>query len=248
MIAFGNLAKAHVAAYRTLHKIRRDIMVGFAHSAPLVVPCNPKRKRDLVAAAVRDIILNRAFFYLLGARAGKRRDTSRRLDFIGINYYTRMIVRGVGLGVGALFGRVCRLAHHHDRGPISDMGWEVYPRGLRLILAKFSKFGVPLLVTENGIATNDESLRSDFIIEHLESLAEASASDANVIGYLYWSLMDNYEWARGMEPHFGLAAVDSITQERRPRPCVENFARICRENHLGDRDKITTIMTQANNR
>jgi beta-glucosidase len=237
IVVFRNLAKAHVAAYRTLHKIRRDIMVGFAHSAPLVVPCNPQRIRDRVAASVRDLILNRTFFYLLGARAGNRRETSRRLDFIGINYYTRMIVHGVGLGVGTLFGRVCRLAHHHDRGPISDMGWEVYPRGLCLILAKFSHLGVPLLVTENGIATNDETLRRDFLMQHLINLSAALGSGINVIGYLYWSLMDNYEWAHGMEPHFGLAAVDYKTQERRPRPCVEKFARICRENHLADKDK-----------
>jgi beta-glucosidase len=53
-----------------------------------------------------------------------------------------------------------------------------------------------------------------------------------VIGYLYWSLMDNYEWAMGTEPHFGLAAVDSKTQERRPRPCVAEFSKLCREHSL----------------
>jgi beta-glucosidase len=232
MIAFRNLAKAHVAAYRTLHKIRRDIMVGFAHSAPLVLPCNSQRIRDRVAASVRDLILNRAFFYLLGARVGNRRETSRRLDFIGINYYTRMTVHGVGLGIGALFGRVCRLAHDHDRGRTSDIGWEVYPRGLPLVLGTFSRFGVPLIVTENGIATNDETLRRDFLMQHLINLSAALGSGINVIGYLYWSLMDNYEWTLGMEPHFGLAAVDSVTQERLPRPSAQDFARVCRANQL----------------
>jgi beta-glucosidase len=74
-------------------------------------------------------------------------------------------------------------------------------------------------------------------MQHLINLSAALGSGINVIGYLYWSLMDNYEWAHGMEPHFGLAAVDYKTQERRPRPCVEKFARICRENHLADKDK-----------
>jgi beta-glucosidase/6-phospho-beta-glucosidase/beta-galactosidase len=232
MIAFRNLAKAHLAAYRTLHRIRRDIMVGFAHSAPLVVPCNPQRIRDRVAASVRDLILNRAFFYLIGARAGNRRETSRRLDFIGINYYTRMIVHGVGSGIGALFGGVCRLTHHHDLGRTSDIGWEVYPRGLPLVLGTFSRFGVPLIVTENGIATNDETLRRDFIMQHLINLSVALGSGINIIGYLYWSLMDNYEWALGMEPHFGLAAVDRKSQERQPRPCSDDFSRVCCENRL----------------
>ena len=90
-----------------------------------------------------------------------------------------------------------------------------------MALEKFSRLGVPLFVTENGIATDDETLRRDFIIRHLECLAEAREGGVNVIGYLYWTLMDNYEWTLGMKPHFGLAAVDPKTQERRPRPCVE---------------------------
>jgi beta-glucosidase len=117
------------------------------------------------------------------------------------------------------------------------MGWEIYPDGFRIVLEKFSRFGVPLFVTENGVATNDESLRCDFIAQHLESLAEALANGVKVIGYLYWSLIDNYEWAMGMEPHFGMAAVDHKTQERHPRPCVEDFSRVCRENRLADREK-----------
>ena len=237
LIAFRNLAKAHLAAYRALHNFRRDLMVGFAHSAPLVVPCDPERKRDRMAAAVRNIFLNSVFLYLIGARNQNARQAGKCLDFIGINYYTRYIIRSVGWGIGALLGRVCRVAGHNHRGLISDIGWEVYPDGLRIVLEKFSRFGIPLLVTENGVATNDESLRCDFITRHLESLAEALASGVNVIGYLYWTLMDNYEWSLGMNPHFGLAAVDHKTQERHPRPCVEDFGRVCRENRFGDKEE-----------
>jgi beta-glucosidase len=232
IIAFRNLAKAHMDAYRTLHASRNNVMVGFAHSAPLVMPCDPRRRRDIIAATSRDIILNRAFFYFIGARARKERERARCLDFLGVNYYTRMIIRSVGWGPGALLGRACHLFHHSDRGPESDIGWEVYPRGLRTMLEKFSRLGVPLLVTENGIATNDETLRRDFLRSHLKNLFEALESGINIIGYLYWSLMDNYEWALGTAPHFGLAAVDSITRERQSRPVVEEFARVCRENRL----------------
>ena len=112
------------------------------------------------------------------------------------------------------------------------MGWEVYPRGLEAVLENFSRFGLPLLVTENGIATDDESLRRDFVLKHLQSLAGALDDGANVIGYLYWSLIDNFEWALGTKPRFGLAAVDYSTQQRLPRPCVEDFSRVCRENRL----------------
>ena len=237
IIAFKNLAKAHVLAYRRLHQLCRDAQVGFAHSAPVVMPCDAQRKRDRIAALFRDFILNRVFFILIGASFSNRKRTARCLDYIGINYYTRAVIKSVGWGARALLGEACHLDHHRDRGEMSDTGWEVYPVGLRVVLEKFSRFGVPLLVTENGIATDDETLRREFIVRHLECLAEAREGGVNVIGYLYWTLMDNYEWTLGMKPHFGLAAVDSKTQERRPRPCVEVMKNICRENRLGDQLK-----------
>ena len=103
---------------------------------------------------------------------------------------------------------------------------------MQVVLEKFSHFGLPLFVTENGIATDDESLRREFLVKHLQSLAEALDQGVNVIGYLYWSLIDNFEWALGTKPRFGLAAVDYSTQQRFPRPCVEDFSRVCRENQL----------------
>jgi len=232
VVVFRNLARAHIAAYREIHQFRADAMVGFAHNAPLVVPCEPRRKRDRIAALVRDAILNRAFFYLIGARFPKSRRRSPCLDFIGINYYSRSTIRSFGWGLGALLGRVCTVSSHNHSGPMSDIGWEIYPAGLPSVLQRFSHYGVPLFVTENGVATDDEALRWDFIMQHLKALAEALRNGIKVIGYLYWTLMDNYEWAMGTDAHFGLAAVDLTTQERRPRPCVDDFKRICRENRL----------------
>jgi beta-glucosidase len=226
---FRNLARAHTAAYRALHRRRQDIMVGFAHSTPLIVPCNPARKRDRLAAALRELLWNRAFFWLIrqpGWRAGSN------LDFIGLNYYTRTIIRSTGWRPGAVVGRVCRLPHHSDRGPISTTGWEVYPPGLRVVLERFARFHLPLIITENGIATDDEVLRRQFIMQHLGSLAGALEAGVNVLGYFYWTLMDNFEWTLGTNAHFGLAAVDVHTQQRQPRPCVKDFERVCRENRL----------------
>jgi beta-glucosidase len=219
-----NLARAHIAAYRVLHHRRQDTMVGFAHSAPLVLPCDPARPRDRMAAAWRDWILNRTFFRCIGM--------GRSLDFIGVNYYTRTIVRSAGWGVGALVGRACRLPHHHDRGPRSTTGWEVYPTGLALVLERFAAFGLPVLVTENGVATDDETLRRETLFQHLYSLARAVEKGVHVLGYLYWSLIDNFEWTLGVQARFGLAAVDFTTQQRLPRPCAEDFARVCRTSRL----------------
>jgi len=66
----------------------------------------------------------------------------------------------------------------------------------------------------------------------LQNLADALDSGVDVFGYLYWSLIDNFEWALGTKPRFGLAAVDYSTQQRLPRPCVAEFSRVCRENLL----------------
>ena len=84
----------------------------------------------------------------------------------------------------------------------------------------------------HGIATDDESLRRDFVMRHLESLAGALKQRVNVIGYLYWSLIDNFEWALGTNPRFGLAGIDYNTQQRLPRPYAQDFSRVCRENQL----------------
>jgi beta-glucosidase len=100
------------------------------------------------------------------------------------------------------------------------------------VLGKFSKLGLPILITENGVATADEDLRREFIIQHLKSLAEAIDSGVNALGYLYWTLMDNFEWTLGMNARFGLAAVDFTTQQRLARPCVRDYSRVCRENRL----------------
>jgi beta-glucosidase len=101
-----------------------------------------------------------------------------------------------------------------------------------MVLERFSVFGLPILVTENGVATDDETLRRETLRQHLHSLAQACQKGVNVMGYLYWSLMDNFEWALGTNARFGLAAVDFATQQRLPRPCAEDFARICREHRL----------------
>jgi beta-glucosidase len=176
------------------------------------------------------VVLNRAFLAMIGARPRWRPKVS--LDFIGLNYYTRAVVRSGGWTPRGLLGRACHRPHHADQGPLSSIGWEVYPTGLLAVLRRFAAFGLPLLITENGIATDDEQLREAFLIAHLEQLAIGLAEGVDVTGYLYWSLMDNFEWDLGMAPHFGLAAIDPTTQERRPRPAAKRLARICRENRL----------------
>ena len=222
-----NLMRGHCAARARIRALHPGAAVGIAHSAPLVQPCNPARRLDRFSAWISDFVLNRAVFAL----SRVLRPGPLPFDFIGLNYYTRAVVRG-GLGGRIPFaGTDCRL-DHHDRGPISDTEWEIYPAGLLAVLRRFARYGRPLLVTENGVATGDEELRSWFLREHLARIGAALDEGIDVRGYFYWSLMDNFEWALGTGPRFGLFAVDFETQERTARPALEYYREVCRTGRL----------------
>jgi beta-glucosidase len=108
----------------------------------------------------------------------------------------------------------------------------VYPPGIRQIVRWALPFKKPVLVTENGICTLDDTQRERFILRHLAEVAGAIQEGMPVIGYLYWSLLDNFEWAEGYGPRFGLIEMDYATQQRRIRPSAQRFAEICRSNRL----------------
>jgi len=215
--AMRNLARAHRMSYHTIHEANPRGLVSFAHNAPAVEPCRPWSRTDRLAAAARDWVLNRLFFRLTGLQT---------LDFIGINYYTRTVVRSEGGLSTRILGAVCRSHRHSSQGPVSQVGWESYPHGFGEVLHRFGRLGLPVLVTENGFATDDEQLRLEFIKRHLEILAGAVQSGVDLIGYLYWTLMDNFEWNEGPNARFGLAAVDFETQTRTARPCVDYLSQV----------------------
>jgi beta-glucosidase len=236
-LALRNQCRAHTAAYDILHRHRADVMVGFSHSAPYIVPCNPHRLRDRWAAQLRDWVLNRLCFRLLG------RPPRRALDFIGVNYYARQIVRSGWKGMELLFGADCTEAHHGDARNFNSLGWEVHPAGLTGILRRLSRYRVPLMVTENGISTTDEAQRTEFIRSHIRALAAALQEGIDVRGYLYWTLFDNFEWAAGYTAHFGLAAVDRVTQRRVLRPAAQIYAAVCFANSDCLSDDDSTMVT-----
>ena len=142
---------------------------------------------------------------------------AQKLDFLGINYYFRTVVRADGKGgfVEAAPTGVERTA----------MGWEVYPQGLRDLLIDFKARYAnlpPIYITENGMASDDhvvdgvvaDGQRIRFIERHLQAVNEAIRAGVEVRGYFVWSLMDNYEWAFGYERRFGITHVDYDTQAR----------------------------------
>ncbi|GBD42237.1 Beta-glucosidase [bacterium HR39] len=199
-----------------LHRRLGDVRVGFAHSAPFVAPREPATPLDRMAARLRDLVLND-----LPVRG------ARPFDFLGLNYYARSLVHWRPKGSAALFGTDWLADDQGAPRRFSDMGWEIFPEGLLLVLRKFARLGVPLVVSENGLATRDEEARTRFLLDHLAALARALREGIDVRGYFWWSLMDNFEWALGRGPRFGLCETDYATLERRPRPIASVYREIC---------------------
>jgi beta-glucosidase len=149
-------------------------------------------------------------------------EISQSIDFLGVNYYTRHLV-------GADDSQPWpHLSSVDGPGDKTQMGWEIYPDGLRSFLLRLAQDHVgdlPVYVTENGMAWDDQitdgavddAERMRFIADHMAATKGAIAAGANVKGFFYWSLLDNYEWAFGYERRFGLIHVDFDTLKRTPK-------------------------------
>ncbi|TMK21613.1 MAG: glycoside hydrolase family 1 protein [Actinobacteria bacterium] len=158
-------------------------------------------------------------------------------DFVGIQYYTGMVVgRGAeGAARAALpVSRPDRDVPDAVRSPArrTQMAWAWYPDGLGLLLDDVATIGIPIYVTENGIATADDDERIEFTALHLERIHAAIARGRDVGGYFYWSLLDNFEWNEGYRPTFGLVAVDRKTMQRTPKPSLTWYGGVARANAL----------------
>jgi beta-glucosidase len=144
-------------------------------------------------------------------------------DFLGVQVYTRMLV-----GPGGWAG-------YEPGVPVLDMGYEFYPQALGNCLLRaweYTKGRLPLLVTENGIGTADDDQRIDYVRQALRSVLSVIGSGVDVRGYTYWSLLDNFEWAFGYRPHFGLVGVDRSTFAREPKPSARWFTSVVAANAL----------------
>ena len=163
---------------------------------------------------------------------GDLRTISAPLDFLGINYYFRTNVKSDGAQ-----GFVEVPLEGVER---TQMGWEVYPDGLRDLLIGFHRdYGnlPPIYITENGMASNDsvidghvdDAQRIAFLKRHLAAVDAAIQAGVDVRGYFVWSLLDNFEWAFGYERRFGVVHVDYATQKRTPKRSAELLARFIAE-------------------
>jgi beta-glucosidase len=146
-------------------------------------------------------------------------------DFLGVQVYSRMRIGPKGWAGG-------------EAGvPVLDMGYEFYPASLGHCLRRawdYTGGALPLLVTENGIGTTDDEQRIDYIRQALEGVLSAVADGIDVRGYTYWSLLDNFEWALGYKPRFGIANVDRATFARSAKPSAAWLTSVAAANALPD--------------
>ena len=143
------------------------------------------------------------------------------LDFIGFNFYTKWYVRGLGQG------------EPKPDDKLSDRGYILYPEGMYEGLKYYaSKFDLPIIVTENGTDTSDESERIEYVDTHLRQILRAIDDGIDIRGYMYWSLTANWEWTFGFKSRFGLIHVDYETQSRVIKEGGRWFAKVINSNSL----------------
>jgi beta-glucosidase len=162
--------------------------------------------------------------------AGDMEVIATPIDYLGVNYYSRAVSSASG---------------HYDAKssglPLTDMGWEIYPEGLtELLLTLHREYKLPdVYITENGGAFKDpvsdgqvhDADRTDYLRAHIAAVGKALALGVPMVGYMVWSLLDNFEWSSGYAKRFGIVHVDYATQERTLKDSAHWYANFVRRNH-----------------
>lgn len=240
-----NLARAHVRAHDVIKDVAPTAMVGTAHASTPFRSLHrggPLGALDAAATRQADYFFNLHFldslcsgrvdvacslarprwvpaadFFQTGAA-----DWRSRLDFIGVNYYRPFTIRWHPL-IAAGAARAGGLLSTGVAPVASDAGTKVEPAGLGEVIRRLDRrYGLPLLVTENGIAESSDRIRAPHLVAHLESVEASDAGGPRMLGYLYWSIVDNWEWDSGYEPtsRNGLLSVDFDDPDQ-PRALTE---------------------------
>ncbi|MFH1255532.1 MAG: glycoside hydrolase family 1 protein [bacterium] len=214
--ALKNLMQAHKQAYNLIHKkLGAGAQASITHNLIYYTPYKNNFLNNLIVKLLKYICNRRIIEMAAGCQ-----------DFIGLQYYHHDRIK---LKLG---GRFLIADSENENKELTDMGWEIFPQGIYYLLMELKKYGKPIFITENGIADANDSRREKFIIEHLRYIHKAMAEGADVRGYFHWSLLDNFEWAHGWGPKFGLYSVDRASFKREPRPSAAVYAEICKNNEV----------------
>ncbi|KAE8647144.1 hypothetical protein Csa_021777 [Cucumis sativus] len=210
---------AHLQAYDYIHEKSNSSssIVGVAHHVSFM---RPYGLFDVAAVTLANTLT--LFPYI--------DSISEKLDFIGINYYGQEVVSGTGL----------KLVESDE---YSESGRGVYPDGLyRMLLQyheRYKHLSLPFIITENGVSDETDLIRRPYLIEHLLAVYAAMMKGVPVLGYLFWTISDNWEWADGYGPKFGLVAVDRANDLARiPRQSYHLFSKIVNSGKITREDRI----------
>lgn len=205
--AFEIKLAAHRAAKAAIKGVRPDLPVGWTLALTDIQAAPGGEAR---AAELRRTI-NTAYL-----------EAVRGDDFIGVQTYSRLRVGPDGP------------LKPEPGAELNQMGEEFYPEALEATIREAAAVaGIPVMVTENGLATADDTRRIAYVRRALRGVARCLADGIDVRGYVYWTALDNFEWVFGYRPTFGLIAVDRTTQQRTAKPSAGWLGEIARDNGLG---------------
>ncbi|OGX08024.1 MAG: hypothetical protein A2Z88_07775 [Omnitrophica WOR_2 bacterium GWA2_47_8] len=216
-----HLIKAHRIAYREIHKVYQNKQwplpkVSIAKNVMVFRAC-PKTDNAFCRLGV---FLRHQLFNLYFLKKIKP-----CLDFIGVNFYARDFISNDKKLNAPLLGMRCNESHGHVER-VNALAWDCCPECLFEVLCWLKGFQKDILITENGTCDDDDRLRFDYVDRHLKEIQRAIEIGIPIIGYLYWSLLDNFEWHHGFGPRFGLIEVNYKDFSRRPRKSAVLLSKI----------------------
>ena len=189
-----NLAIAHNRSADAIHKLNRRFKVSVAKNSAYIYAGDDawlsQKSASVAQYASDDYFLKKVV---------------KRCDYLGVNYY--FSDRYYGYRV------------HNPNTKVSDMGWDLSPGNIEQAVERlWAKYQLPIMITENGLADADDEQRKWWIMQTIVALQRAIGDGVELIGYLHWSLLDNFEWDKGFWPKFGLIEVDRASMKRTIRP------------------------------
>ena len=200
MAVLENLIRAHKRATKIIRSYGSRYKVSMAYNIANTYPGDDARL-SMWSATVGQRTGNYALWR-----------TRKSIDFIGLNYY--------------FSNRVYGYRTHNPNSAVNDLGWDMQPADIRYVLESLAdRYNLPILITENGLADAKDEYRQWWLMETLRAVHQSVKSGVNVLGYLHWSLLDNFEWDKGFWPRFGLYEVDYVTMKRKPRRSAQLLAR-----------------------
>jgi len=208
MRVLRHLRQAHIQAYKILKKINSYNQIGIA-------------SHNIYFEAHNNLFFNRFIKKLADWWWNDRflKQIDAHQDFIGLNYYFHSLVNFLP-GTATYYERY------------SDMGWGLYPEGIYHVLKDLKKYSKPIYITEAGLADKSDTHRRWYLQELLKNIHKAMLVGVDVRGFFYWSLIDNFEWANGYDPCFGLYEVNYQTLERISRSSAKFYRDIIQTNQL----------------